>query len=99
MKPSSLSAIRSDAAQTQAPQAKLLITNALLLTMVPGQETPFSGYIGVGSDETIIAIGNPIGRSPDAGPTGKAAHHECASVNNGPGARNTLQWIHRGRER
>jgi len=44
-------------AQAQAPQAKLVITNAILITMVPGQETPFVGYIVVGKDETIAAIG------------------------------------------
>src|ERR1700734_154566 len=38
-------------------------------------------------------------RSPDTGPTGKAAHHECASFNHGPGARKALHWIHRCRER
>ena len=53
----SLSLAGVNVAQTQAPQAKLLITNALLLTMVPGQEKPFTGYIVVGNDETITAIG------------------------------------------
>src|SRR5271168_425708 len=53
----SLSCAQFNVAQTQAPQAKLLITNALLLTMVPGQEKPFTGYIVVGNDETITAIG------------------------------------------
>src|ERR1700693_2624625 len=53
----SLSLAGVNVAQTQAPQAKLLITNALLLTMVPGQEKPFIGYIVVGNDETITAIG------------------------------------------
>jgi RNA polymerase-binding protein DksA len=36
---------RPDSLPREAPQAKLLITNALLLTMVPGQEKPFTGYI------------------------------------------------------
>ena len=53
----SMSLAGVNVAQTQAPQAKLLITNALLLTMVPGQEKPFTGYIVVGNDETITAIG------------------------------------------
>jgi hypothetical protein len=38
-------------------------------------------------------------RSPDTGPTGKAAHHECASLNHGPGARKALHRIRRCRER
>ncbi len=41
----------------QGPPAKLIITNANLMTMATGQETPFVGYIVVGTDETIIAIG------------------------------------------
>ena len=45
------------AAVPQAPQAKLIITNALLMTMAPGQETPFTGYIVVAPDETITAVG------------------------------------------
>src|SRR5580658_5869747 len=53
----SLSGAGVNLAQTPAPKAKLLITNALLLTMVPGQEKPFTGYIVVGNDETITAIG------------------------------------------
>jgi cytosine/adenosine deaminase-related metal-dependent hydrolase len=47
----------ASAAQAQLPQAKLIITNALLMTMVPGQEKPFLGYIVVGNDEAIAAIG------------------------------------------
>lgn len=53
----SLSLAGVNLARTQAPQAKLVITDALLLTMVPGQEKPFTGYIVVGNDETITAIG------------------------------------------
>src|SRR5882757_836245 len=52
-----LSLVGADEAQTQAPPAKLVITNALLLTMVPGQDKPFIGYIIVGNDENITAIG------------------------------------------
>jgi cytosine/adenosine deaminase-related metal-dependent hydrolase len=52
-----LTSVETGAAQTQSQQAKLVITNVLLLTMVPGQETPFAGYIVVGKDETITEIG------------------------------------------
>jgi len=45
-------------AQAQTPQAKLVITNALLFTMVPGQETPLLGYIVVGKNEAIDDIGS-----------------------------------------
>jgi cytosine/adenosine deaminase-related metal-dependent hydrolase len=54
----------ASAAQAQLPQAKLIITNALLMTMVPGQEKPFLGYIVVGNDEAIAAIG--AGSPPSA---------------------------------
>src|ERR1700722_14387585 len=53
----SLSLAGVNVAQTQGPQAKLLITDAPLLTMVPGQEKPFTGYSVVGNDETIPAVG------------------------------------------
>ncbi len=52
-----LSCVAAAAAQVQAPQAKLVITNALLLTMVPGQESPFTGYIIAGGDGIITDIG------------------------------------------
>ena len=52
-----LSFVQASVAQTQAPRTKLVITNALLFTMVPGQEQPFIGYIVVGTDETIAAVG------------------------------------------
>ncbi len=58
------SVVESCAAQTQASPAKLIITNALLFTMAPGQEKPFLGYIIVGNDESITAIG---AGSPPAG--------------------------------
>jgi len=53
----SLYSAEASVAQTQAPPAKLVITNALLVTMVPGQEKPFIGYVIVGTDATITAVG------------------------------------------
>jgi len=49
--------VKTSTAQAQAPQAKLIITNALLFTMASGQETPFLGYIVVGKDEAIADLG------------------------------------------
>jgi len=40
-----------------AAAEKLLLTNALLMTMKPGEETPFNGYVAVGADGRIGAIG------------------------------------------
>src|ERR1700691_2183131 len=51
------SLVETNVTQAQAPQVKLVISNALLLTMAPGQEKPFVGYITVGNDETITALG------------------------------------------
>jgi len=36
---------------------KLLITNGLLMTMAPGQDQPFTGYIAVAADGRISAVG------------------------------------------
>ena len=36
---------------------RLLIKNGLMMTMAPGQEKPFVGYIAVGNDGHITAVG------------------------------------------
>lgn len=43
--------------QSAGDEAKLLVTNAVLLTMVKGEEKPFTGYMAVGADGRIVAIG------------------------------------------
>ncbi|MHB1021986.1 MAG: amidohydrolase family protein [Acidobacteriaceae bacterium] len=50
-----------------AEQAKLLVTNAVFFTIVPGQQKPFTGYMLVGADGTILSI------APGAPPTGTTA--------------------------
>src|SRR5271165_2897374 len=69
-----LSLAKISAAQAQNPPSKLIITNAFLMTMVPGQEKPFTGYIVVGTDETITAIG---AGSPPSGLTA-ATNYDAA---------------------
>jgi len=50
-----------------APAAdRLLIKNGLLMTMAPGQDQPFTGYLAVGEDGRISAVGAgapPAGRT------------------------------------
>lgn len=43
-------------AAAQAP-AKLVVTNAYIFTMAPSQREPFVGYIAVGADGKILAVG------------------------------------------
>jgi 5-methylthioadenosine/S-adenosylhomocysteine deaminase len=50
-----------------AAQERLLIENALLMTMAPGQEEAFVGYVAVGADGRVTAIG------PGAAPEGLSA--------------------------
>lgn len=38
-------------------QVKLLVTHAYLMTMAPSEREPFSGYMAVGSDGRIVAVG------------------------------------------
>jgi 5-methylthioadenosine/S-adenosylhomocysteine deaminase len=47
----------------------LLINNALLITMKPGQEKPFIGYMLVGDDGRIAAVG--AGKAPGSVTAGK----------------------------
>jgi hypothetical protein len=43
------------------PPAKLLVKNALILTMAPGQREPVQGYLTVGEDGRLlaVAVGDP----------------------------------------
>lgn len=45
-----------------AAQQRLLIVNGLLMTMAPGEERPFLGYVAVGEDGRISSIG--VGAPP-----------------------------------
>ncbi len=45
-------------APAAAGAERLLVTNGLLMTMAPGQEQPFVGYIAVGEDGRISALGS-----------------------------------------
>lgn len=40
-----------------AAPARLLVKNATLLTMKPGEEEPFVGYLAIGTDQKIVALG------------------------------------------
>jgi len=42
---------------TAAAPVKLLVTGGTLLTIKPGEETPFIGYLAIGADGKIAAIG------------------------------------------
>jgi 5-methylthioadenosine/S-adenosylhomocysteine deaminase len=51
-----LLALASAHAQTSG-DAKLLVQNAYLMTMAPSQKKPFLGYLAVGTDGKILAVG------------------------------------------
>jgi cytosine/adenosine deaminase-related metal-dependent hydrolase len=86
---------------------RLLVTNALFMTMAEGQKTPFTGYMLAGTDGKIAAMGAgdpPAGMTAessfDAGgkfiiPGFISAHsHIWQSANRGLGAKSTLlDWI------
>ncbi len=48
--------VSSASGQTAAPAA-LLVTNARLFTMAPERQKPFTGYLAVGADGRIAAVG------------------------------------------
>ena len=56
-----LAAVFAVTAPAQSPQPKLLVRDALLFTMAPGQYKPFVGYLTVAPDGTILTVapGNP----------------------------------------
>jgi 5-methylthioadenosine/S-adenosylhomocysteine deaminase len=41
----------------QAASVKLLVTGGTMLTIKPGEEEPFSGYMAIGADGKIVAVG------------------------------------------
>ena len=89
------------------PAPKLLVTNALFLTMADGQREPLAGYMLVGQDGRILRV---EAGSPPEGTTAPAVYdaggkfilpgfisahsHIWQSANRGLGADNTLlDWI------
>ena len=55
-------------AQAPAP-AKLVVKNAFILTMAPGQREPVKGYLVVGEDGRLLTV---AAGDPPAGTAGKA---------------------------
>ncbi|MEO7597586.1 MAG: amidohydrolase family protein [Opitutus sp.] len=44
-------------ALSQAATAKLLVTNGTMMTIKPGEEEPYVGYLAIGTDGKIMALG------------------------------------------
>jgi len=90
-----------------APTYDVLVENGLIMTMAPGDETPFTGYLAVGADGKIAAVGKG---APPGGATARevvdatgrfvtpgfiSSHsHIWQTTNRGLGANETLfGWI------
>lgn len=52
-----LSLLALPSSPARAASAKLVLRNARLFTMAPGQHDPFLGYLAIASDGTILAVG------------------------------------------